>query len=899
MGGGARSRSEVDGASDEGRPRRGDGLLAHAVRLAQLGCWSYDPRERHLEVSDELCRLLGLDEAPRSAAGFLELVHPDDRPRVEALIAEAAERPRRLATWLRVRRRDGAMRDCQVIAELDPGDRPGQARWIGTVQDVSDQADAERARESSEARLRRILLEMPVAFAAVDENGIFREWNHEAERITGYTRSEIVDNPRGLDLLYDDQERARIRGAWGNPDLAARDRRFAIRRKDGERRIVSWSALAAARGVTGLVRTSMGIDVTDAERESQRYRALARHLPNGAVLLYDRDLRYLLVNGSDLGAVGDDPARMVGRTVFEAASPELAAQLAPSFRAALDGRIARCEIAQDGNFYEVTCVPVHELGGPIEAGMALTQNITARVRAEKEVREQSAQLARVLDLVPALVVGLDAGGRTIFVNPAAERITGYTAAELIGQTWWDALCPGDERRHVEEMMAALDEHGSLASYEMVVRSKGGEERTVSWCGERAPVSRGLPGEVYFYGLDVTERNQMQERLVIAERMASLGTLAAGVAHEINNPLSYVLANLSLAGEVVDSRGGVAGVVGHATTAGMAGPDEFRALLAEAHQGAERVARIVADLRMLSRAQEDRTDLIDVARSIDSCLSMAANELRHRARVVRDLQPVPLVRANEARLGQVFLNLIVNAAQALPETRASGNEVRISTSVDERGRVVVKVADNGCGMAPATVRRIFDPFFTTKPIGIGTGLGLAIAHRIVTGFGGEILVDTEQGRGSVFRVLLPPAEPGAEPVRVAPRPVPAPRRGRILVIDDEAFVAYAIRRALERAHAVTVVSSAADGLAALSSDPFDVILCDVMLPDVSGIDLYAQVAAERPDVARRMIFITGGAFTARARDFLENVSNTCLDKPFDPHALLSLVNERLSEWGPAG
>ena len=894
MGGGARSRTE-SGLSDEGL-LRGDDLLAHAVRLARVGCWSYDLTERRIDVNDELRRMLGLDRAPRSAAGFLDLVHPDDRSRVAALIAEAAARPRQVSTRLRVVRGDGAVRDCHVVAELDPGDRPGRARWIGSVQDVSDQADAERAREAAEERARRILLEIPVAVVAVDENGVFREWNQEAERITGYTREEIVDNPRGLTILYDEQELARVASIWPkSTQQDLRDHRFTIRRNDGERRTISWSALASARSVTGIVRTAMGIDVTEAERESQRYRALAHHLPGGAVLLYDRDLRYLLVDGSDLGAVGGDRLRMVGRTVFEAAAPELAARLAPSFREALEGRIARCEIAQDGSFYEVTCVPVRELGGPIEAGMALTQNISGRKQAENELRDQRERLARVLELIPALVVGLDARGRTIFANPAAERTTGYTAAELFGRSWWDTLCPGDERRHVEEMMAAVDAFGSLGNYEMVVRTKDGEERTVSWSGERAPLSRGLPGEVYFYGLDVTERNQMQERLVIAERMASLGTLAAGVAHEINNPLSYVLANLTLAGEAVES--GAAG--GDGDAGGAAAADELRSILAEAHQGAARVARIVADLRMFSRSHEDRTELIDVGRSIETCLSMAANELRHRARVVRDLRPVPAVRANEARLSQVFLNLIVNAAHALPETSPNDNEVCISTAVDERGRVVVAVADNGCGMAPSTVRRIFDPFFTTKPVGVGTGLGLAIAHRIVTGFGGEILVDTEQGRGSVFRVVLSAAEPGPGEEPTAPRRVPVSQRGRILVIDDEAFVAYAIRRALERAHAVTVAASAAEGLAALSAHPFDVILCDVMLPDVSGIDLYAQVSVEHPEQARRMIFITGGAFTNRARDFLDSVPNACLDKPFEPPELLSLINERLSRWGPAG
>jgi PAS domain S-box-containing protein len=526
--------------------------------------------------------------------------------------------------------------------------------------------------------------------------------------------------------------------------------------------------------------------------------------------------------------------------------------------------------------------------------MALTQNISTRKRAERAVEEERERLARVFDVIPALVVGVDGAGRTTFVNPAAERTTGYGAAELIGQSWWGAVCRGDERRHVEDLMAAMGERGCLRNCEMVLQTKRGERRTVSWSGERAPL-RQQRTETFLYGLDVTERNEMQERLVIAERMASLGTLAAGVAHEINNPLCYVLSNLSLAAEVLEREG--AGFGAHAgPTIGMVGPEEFGALLAEAHQGAERVADIVANLRMFSRGGVERTELVDVARSLESCLHVAANELRHRAHVVRDIQQVPRVWADEARLGQVFLNLVVNAAHALPEDRASTNEVRVATGTEHSGRVVVEIADNGSGMDQATMRRIFDPFFTTRPVGVGTGLGLAIAHRIVTSFGGEILVDSEPGHGSVFRVLLPAAEPAAD-ASSRPDRQPTARRARILIVDDNVFVGNAIRRTLDRAHDVTVVTSATEALAAVARGRFDLILCDVMLPEVSAMDFHAHLAAEHPDLVPRIIFVTGGAFTASARTFLEQVPNPCLHKPLEPAVLLSLINEYLAQWTP--
>src|SRR5262249_24200335 len=198
--------------------------------------------------------------------------------------------------------------------------------------------------------------------------------------------------------------------------------------------------------------------------------------------------------------------------------------------------------------------------------------------------------------------------------------------------------------------------------------------------------------------------------------------------------------------------------------------------------------------MFARADDDRDQLVDVQRCLEACLQMMANELRHRARVVRDLRPVPPVRANDARLGQVFLNLLVNAAHALPEGREAENEVRLASWTDELGRAVVEVADNGSGIAPAALRHVFDPFFSTRPVGVGTGLGLAVAHRIVTGFGGEITVASEEGRGSTFRVTPPPGRAlPAPPAIAAPTRPPAPP-ARALLRDEEELGARRIRRA---------------------------------------------------------------------------------------------------------
>ena len=293
-------------------------------------------------------------------------------------------------------------------------------------------------------------------------------------------------------------------------------------------------------------------------------------------------------------------------------------------------------------------------------------------------------------------------------------------------------------------------------------------------------------------LVASEHQALQSRIAQTDRLTSLGTLAAGMAHEINNPLAYVLLNIDSA------RGQLARLEG------SAGRDRVReALLAldRVSEGAERIRGIVRGLKTFSRPESETVAPLPVARVLEATLAMVENEIRHRARLVTELEPVPEVVANEGRLGQVLLNLLLNALQALPEGRSEQNEIRVTVRSPTPERVVVEVRDNGVGI-PARVReRIFEPFFTTKPIGVGTGLGLAICHGIVTSLGGTLSVESEPGHGSVFRVDLPaaPSTAGATktPSVVPPSPpLPAATvRGRILVIDDEPQISSSLQQLL--------------------------------------------------------------------------------------------------------
>jgi signal transduction histidine kinase len=382
------------------------------------------------------------------------------------------------------------------------------------------------------------------------------------------------------------------------------------------------------------------------------------------------------------------------------------------------------------------------------------------------------------------------------------------------------------------------------------------------------------------------QRRQQEQVLISDRLAYVGTLAAGVAHEINNPLAAICANLELAAAAIDDLAQTPGIAGRL--------DDVIEEVRDARACAERVRLIVRDLKVFSRApDEERRGPVDVNRVLETSLRLAWSDIRHRARLVKELGVLPPVDANEARLGQVFLDLITNAAQAIPAGDVENNVIRVRTALAPAGRVVIEVSDTGAGIEPQDLARIFDAFYTTKGVGAGRGLGLSICHRIVRGLGGEILVESAPGRGTTFRVSLPQRRADALPRIATPVPPPAPRRGRVLIIDDEVAFARALARILAGEHDVELSASAGDALARLrAGETFDVIVCDLMMPQMTGMDLHAELARLSPELAARVVFVTGGAFTEDARVFLSAVPNRRIEKPFGARELRAVIAERL-------
>ncbi|HEX4477231.1 MAG TPA: ATP-binding protein [Polyangiaceae bacterium] len=524
-----------------------------------------------------------------------------------------------------------------------------------------------------------------------------------------------------------------------------------------------------------------------------------------------------------------------------------------------------------------TRLPLEVLGKRVDiGGRPCTVSVLYDLSGQKQAMDAlAASEARFRTLVESAPDGvLIVRGTTIaYLNATAARLFGFEDARRgIGTNLMDAVHPGDVERARERLGVLSRTRKPFAEpAEYRTRDAAGRETTVEISS--IPIDfEGAPATLGF-ARDITERKAIQEKLVQADRLAAVGTLAAGMAHEINNPLAYVILGLQFLERELPKIGGDA-VRLH----------EAAARLREVRGGAERVATIVRDLKTFARADEVARGAVDLRGVMEAAVRISDNEVRHRARLTRHYHDAPAVDANAARLEQVFLNLLLNAAHAVSEHDPAASEIRVSVRSLGGGRVVAEVSDNGPGIAPEVLRHVFDPFFTTKPIGVGTGLGLPICRSIVESFGGSIELDSAPGGGTTARVVLPAFadETGTSVSTIPPRVPsnPPERKMRVLVVDDEPLVGAMLRRMLAQRHAVEVAASAEEALRMLDAAVFDAIVCDVMMPEMTGMDLYATLRKRDPSLASRMVFMTGGAFLPRVAEFLATLENPTLEKPFD-------------------
>lgn len=512
----------------------------------------------------------------------------------------------------------------------------------------------------------------------------------------------------------------------------------------------------------------------------------------------------------------------------------------------------------------VNAVPIFRPGEQTAYAVLVTfRDSTEEVLSRRELIDEREFLEAVLSQMPAATVAV------------------YDEALVLERTF--GALPERRPQKVSEL---ADARHQLALERAARLALGGEvARLDATLGAQhlevrlLPLSMGLPRRGLVVAHNVTERDALRDQLARQERLVTTGTLAAGVGHEINNPLTLVWAGLDAA---IEELSGVAGELPPPRI------QEMLETLMEVQQGADRIRTIVQALRSFAQL-DGPPKVVELANSLTQAGSLAAHELRTKATLRVEPGPRCSVLADEARLTQVFVSLIVNAAQSFEREDPATNQVLVRTLAASSGWVAIEVIDNGPGITAEVLPRIFDPFFSTKPVGMGTGLGLAIAHGIVTSLGGELTCTTRLGAGSTFQVLLPITEPKPEPPRAPP--VEASRPARVLLIDDEPLIQQSIARMLRGQDLLGLTDpEEARDLLLERGESFDVILCDLMMPKLTGTELFRQVTAQCPALAARFVFITGGATKPEDRSFLETNTNERLHKPFSGSALRRLINE---------
>ncbi len=645
---------------------------------------------------------------------------------------------------------------------------------------------------------------------------------------------------------------------------------------------------------------SIGPSVARGILAGQRERALRILDASGdALIAWDQEGRVTDLNRAAERLVGATRSELLGIPIQELFG---AIPIGPSTGQRLSLR------TRDGRLLMVaaTVSPVH--GDPLVFAHALLRDLSDVMAAEQDAADRLSQLRELteqhmvlLDNAPLLIFRLDPESHEVlYLNRHAEHLFGVPAARALSTPGFlrDAHVDPEGATAFEEAVIVAKLGQVMPAYEARLRREGGEPIIAR--GTIYPILSELGRVVGIEGilLDVTSERAVRSRLLQADRLATVGMLAAGVAHEINNPAAFMLLGLDVLARTL---GGAAVRMAPETE------QQVKQLVADLRDTGRRIVEIARDMRTFASPPPrgaNRRTLVDVGRTIESALTITRAQIVEKADVEIDLaSDLPLVVMDDGRLGQVMVNLLVNAAQAVAEARATrgplagGDKVRIATRL-ESDFVVVEVEDTGNGIKRDVIDRVFVPFFTTKMPEVGTGLGLAISKTIVESAGGSIGVESPGGLGDPpcgarFLIRLPAHLPEAEAPESGRATEHASRRGSVLIVEDEVLLGKALADQLSESHEVTLVTSAEEALGRIARQRFDAVLCDVKMPSMGGEELYRAVASRDPEQAKRFIFMTGVGFSPELQRFLAEVGAPMLEKPFPLRRALSIIAEHLA------
>lgn len=465
----------------------------------------------------------------------------------------------------------------------------------------------------------------------------------------------------------------------------------------------------------------------------------------------------------------------------------------------------------------------------------------------------------------------------VYVNARMLHYLKYNSGdELLGQSIFEKVVPSEKDECAKDQMKELNAKGilvgPLAEFETLTRIPG--ER-FSCETTAVPIHFNGAKCTAITFRDLSDRKKLQAHMMATDRMTALGQLAAGVGHEINNPLCYVMMNVEILIEQMKENN----------------LKTYDKRVSTIQKGLERIKTVVGDLKTVSRGTTDETlTHVEINSVLESVLSMMQNEIKHRAVLKYSPTITEPIWIDETRLAQVLLNIVVNAAHSIPVGHVDTNVIEVRTYMDEFDHVVAEIKDSGCGMSEDIQKRIFEPFYTTKPMGSGTGLGLAICQSIVNQFQGRITVKSTVGVGTTFCVSFPGATQEIPAnVVMATVPVVAESLGQVMLIDDDEEILEVLQEMVSIKHDWLGFTNARAALEVLKDNQmFDCIICDLMMPKMSGLQFYKAVAELAPHYVNRIIFLTGGSFTAETDTFLKSPGIVFCEKPIDSRALLRAI-----------
>jgi len=792
-------------------------------------------------------------------------------------------------------------------AEFSMAARNISGTWFSTIilRDITERKKAEEALRSSEERFRLLYERAPLAYQSLDADGCFIDVNQAWLNTMGYSREEVIGRWFGDFLSPHEIEAFKKRFT----EFKARgevEAEVEIVKKDGSNTITVINGRIGYDEQGHFKQTHCILtDITERKRmdealrkSEQKYRLLADNASD-IIWTMDMNLQFTYMSPSVLQVRGYTVEEVMAQSLEEVLTPSsleivfkaFAEELALESMEPKDlSRVRTLElehIRKDGStvWVEINASFIRDAYGQPVGILGVSRDITDRRKFEESLRQSEEKYRTILKEIADSYFEVDLAGNITFANDATCRNLGYPKEELIGMNYRSFT----NEENVESVYRVYDaifrtgkpNEGFLWKF---VRKNGND----GFADVSASLLRSQGGEIIGFrgvGRDITERKMAEEerkqlelKAQATSRLASVGEMAAGVAHEINNPLTSVIGFAQLLMRREDI------------------PSEIRSDLAVINDGAQRVAGIVKRLLVFSRQTKPQRKLVDINYLIESTLALRDYHFSvNNIKVITQLAPdVPQTVVDPGHLQQVLLNLIVNAETEMKLAHGKGRLTITTEKSDNTIKICVK--DNGPGIKPEVMDMIFDPFFTTREVGQGTGLGLSLCYGIVTEHKGKIYAESQPGKGATFVVELPIVTE-AEPLKPAEPVVKKPQKAskaRILVVDDEKVIRDLVKLVLaDEGHEVDTVDNAADALKKIKSQKYKLILVDIKMPGISGVDLYKRIQKIDKSLARKVVFITGDIMGADTEKFLYETKVARIDKPFDVEQLSREVQRALS------